>query len=141
MKKLLLLIILSSPIFAQNTQNTIEAIYPKLDGLWRSPHSGELDIFFTITNGNFTVSIVPLFEYTNLSTQQQKTIIKENIPDSSGYFEILSILKSHNNSDKVCTIILLNDELSTNIIDITTDKIYIYDNISNTKTVFAEKVH
>jgi len=139
MKKMLILLLLITPLFSQDNINDY---YQKIDGLWKSPNSGELDVFFTIEDGDFTISLIPIFEYDKLSSMKQKQIIQDNIKDSSGYFEFLKILKEPSNQHGtiIKSIIFLNEELSTNHIEITKDEIFIYDIDSDQKNIFAERI-
>lgn len=119
--------------------NSSDDIYKLLEGTWHSPPSAELDVVFSIIeDGNFTIMVNPVFEYSNLSTTDQSIAIEANISEEQGFFNLLSFLENNSKVEGVMVEmeIFLNNEYSTNIIDITQDKLYIYDKQNNEKFLF-----
>lgn len=131
----LLFSLITSPNYTQ-----YEDIYQKLEGIWKSPSSNtELDVFFDILpSGDFSLSVIPAFEYSNLSATQQSNIIQKNVT-SEGYF---CILETSGNTEKypvnAYVEILLNEEISSNWISITKKTIYLIDTNQQTN-IFIEK--
>ncbi|MGL4388926.1 MAG: hypothetical protein ACRCTJ_06005 [Brevinema sp.] len=133
-------VLLSHPsilIFAENKD-----IYTILEGIWQSPAEGELTAYFNFNNkGNFTISVVPDFEYDKLTAEQQEEVIKQNTADIQGYIKIIKPLSHlpHQQGLGAEAEIYLNGEKSTNNIDVTETKIYTYTSNESDKVIFAEK--
>ncbi|MGL4563130.1 MAG: hypothetical protein ACRCVW_04670 [Brevinema sp.] len=146
MKKLLILL----GFICMSSQNSLgfaqfNEIYQTLKGSWKSPAEGELTAYFNfLDDGAFVISVVPEFEYEKLSATKQEEIIKQNTADVSGYISILKAKTDLPNREGFGAEveIYLHEEKTTNQIDITDSKIYMYttdDTGELIKTVFAEK--
>ena len=146
MKKLFLiasLLISSTIIFGQemvslqvdNLQHpsVFQEVYDSIEGLWNTPSEGDMDIILNVdTTGAFTISIIPAFEFTNMTIIEQEQIIKDSIVEK-GYFQVLNTINQDlkNNSISANVEILLNGELSTNDLEITFDKVFILNTNKN----------
>lgn len=116
--------------FGQESQK----IYQSLQGVWNGASQGEMDIIFTIDNqGAFALSIIPAFEYTNMSSAQQSNIIAEYSLET-GYIKVLKTFTTVNSEMEI----LLNGELTTNILEINANSVFII-NSNNNKELFMQK--
>ena len=150
MKKLFLiasLLISSMIIFGQeivsiqvdNMQHpsVSQAVYKSMEGLWNTPSDGDMDIILNVNpKGEFTLSIIPAFEFTNITAIEQSQVIKEHIVEK-GYFKVLNTLHQDitNNIISANMEILLNGELSTNNLEITFSKVFILNSDTNTNNI------
>lgn len=108
-------------------------VYENLVGVWVSPEEGELTTYLTFsTNGTFTIHFVPQFESEAVSKSQEGKALSKHLKDlyshGSGYIKILTT-NNNVNDQKIFAAhveMSLNEELSTNDIDITENEIYIY---------------
>ena len=118
---------------ASNIKTLDTEVYKSIEGLWNTPSDGDMDIVLNVNHiGEFTLSIIPAFEFTNITIAEQSQIIKENVVEK-GYFKIINTIHQDitNNIISANMEILLNGELSTNILEITFGKIFIL-NADNT---------
>ena len=146
MKKLFLiasLLIFSTIIFGQeivslqvdNLQHpsVFQEVYDSIEGLWNTPSEGDMDIILNVdTTGEFTLSIIPAFEFTNMTILEQEQVIQDSVVEN-GYFKVIHTLDQNlpNNSISANVEILLNGELSTNDLEITFDKVFILNTNNN----------
>ena len=146
MKKLFLiasLLIFSTIIFGQeivslqvdNLQHpsVFQEVYDSIEGLWNTPSEGDMDIILNVdTTGAFTISIIPAFEFTNMTILEQEQVIQDSVVEN-GYFKVIHTLDQNlpNNSISANVEILLNGELSTNDLEITFDKVFILNTNKN----------
>lgn len=147
MKKLFLIacLLLSSMIIfgqesislqASNIQSLDVEVYKSIEGLWNTPSEGDMDIVLNVNHiGEFTLSIIPAFEFTNITIIEQAQVIKESVVDN-GYFKVINTIYQDipNNSILADMEILLNGELSTNILEITFSKVFILNTNTNNST-------
>ncbi|MGL4677039.1 MAG: hypothetical protein ACRCWI_05175 [Brevinema sp.] len=116
--------------------------YILLQGLWSSPinenYDEEMDIIFNIdATGKYTLSVIPIFEYESMTREQQLDIIQKYV-STKGYFNIINIMNTSPEKTVAQTEILLNEEISTNILEITPSQIYII-NTNNLKELFMKR--
>ena len=141
MKKMLLIayLLLSSTItFAQ--EDLSQEVYKSLEGLWNTPSDGDMDIILNVDNkGDFTLSIIPAFEFTNMTTAEQSKIIDENVVEE-GYFKVIKNLlqDTTNNILSASMEILLNGELTTNDLVITSNQVFIINTNDSTNNTLKE---
>ena len=149
MKKLLLvacLLISSIIIFGQekvslqvdNLQHpsVFQEVYDSIEGVWNTPSEGDMDIILNVdTTGAFTISIIPAFEFTNMTIIEQEQIIQDSVVEN-GYFKVIHTINQNlqSNSISANVEILLNGELSTNNLEITFDKVFILNTNKNIDT-------
>jgi hypothetical protein len=139
-----LLIFLSFPTFslALESIEDSEQVYEFLEGAWVAPQSGELDMFFYFQKeGYFTITMKPVFEYSNLSIMEQSLALATMQTEEENSISVFRFLEDISEQEGLVieAEILLNEEYSTNILDITKDKIYIYDAQTNKKTIFIQR--
>ena len=149
MKKLFLiacLLISSIIIFGQeivslqveNSQHpgVFQEVYDSIEGVWNTPSEGDMDIILNVdTTGAFTISIIPAFEFTNMTIIEQEQIIQDSVVEN-GYFKVIHTINQNlqSNSISANVEILLNGELSTNNLEITFDKVFILNTNKNIDT-------
>lgn len=130
---IVLLFCMSTSLFS-----TQEA-YQLLNGLWNAESDGDMDVILNVDmQGKFELSVIPAFEYTNMSAAEQSNIIQEFV-STEGYFKILKVLSPIDNGILTESEILLNGELSTNIINLTENKVFIYNTNSKSQEIFMKK--
>ncbi|MGL4366935.1 MAG: hypothetical protein ACRCTQ_01435 [Brevinemataceae bacterium] len=138
-----ILIALMLLITSQAKANSISEIYQLLEGRWSSPEESDISTVFVFKNaGSFTMHMNSSIDYSSLSTEAQES---ENYNDYYiyGKIQILGKPKIVQNQDYIVqAVIELNEETSTNKLNITKDKIYIFNNQDNKeiKTVFMERI-
>ena len=118
---------------ASNIKTLDTEVYKSIEGLWNTPSDGDMDIVLNVNHiGEFTLSIIPAFEFTNITIAEQSQIIKENVVEK-GYFKIINAIHQDitNNIISANMEILLNGELSTNILEITFGKVFILNTNTN----------
>ena len=139
MKKTLLtayLLLSSTIIFGQEDYS--QEVYKSIEGIWNTPSEGDMDIILNVDNkGDFALSIIPAFEFTNMTTAEQSQVIEESVVEE-GYFKVLQTLQqdTENNILSANMEILLNGELTTNNLIITSNQVFIINTNDNLKELF-----
>ena len=113
-----------------------QEVYDSIEGVWNTPSEGDMDIILNVdTTGAFTISIIPAFEFTNMTIIEQEQIIQDSVVEN-GYFKVIHTINQNlqSNSISANVEILLNGELSTNNLEITFDKVFILNTNKNIDT-------
>ncbi|MGL5956734.1 MAG: hypothetical protein ACRC0X_09115 [Brevinema sp.] len=133
MKFFYLLLLILTPLSAQSHNQA----YEMLQGIWSAHNELEeqIDIIFNIdSTGQYELSLITIDEDTDI--EQQSTMIQQYIP-TQGYFKIIETLSNSTEQILVQTEILLNEEISTNLLEINVSNVYIIND--NIKELFLKR--